>query len=60
MSIKQRAIESAQSKLKRAEYWLSVSDGNEDTIEKKKRTVEVAAYILRAVEAYEEPKEFLS
>ena len=57
MNIKERAIESAQSRLKRAEYWLSISDGNEDTIEKKKRTVEVAAYILRAVEAYEEPTE---
>ena len=53
-SIKERAIESALSRLKRAKYYLSVSKGNEETIEKKKRTVEVAAYILRAVESYEE------
>jgi hypothetical protein len=43
MTIKQRAIESAQSRLKQAEYWLSVSDGNADTIKKKTRAVEIAA-----------------
>lgn len=53
VSLKERAIESAKSRLALAEHNLIVSSGNDATIARKERAVEVARYILCAVKAYQ-------
>ena len=50
MSIATRALTSARDRLKQAEDSYRRSTGNEQTMAKKARCVEVAEYILKAVE----------
>ena len=54
MDIKERALESASARLANAIHNYKVSSGNQDTIARKQRAIDVAAYILRAVQAYNE------
>ena len=53
LTIRERAIESAETRLKMMKFNYENSNGNKVTMEKKKRQVEIAEYILEAVRAYE-------
>lgn len=53
LTIRERAIESAETRLKMMKFNYENSNGNKVTMEKKKRQVEIAEYILEAVKAYE-------
>lgn len=53
MTIRERAIESAETRFKMMKFNYENSHGGKITMEKKKRQVEVAEYILEAVKAYE-------
>lgn len=53
LTIRERAIESAETRVKMMKFNYENSHGGKATMEKKKRQVEVAEYILEAVKAYE-------
>ena len=53
LTIRERALESAETRLMTAKFNYENSRGGKVTLEKKKRQVEVAKYILEAVKAYE-------
>lgn len=53
LTIRERAIESAESRFKMMKFNYENSHGGKITMEKKKRQVEIAEYILEAVKAYE-------
>lgn len=52
LTIRERALESAENRVKAMKFNYENSNGNKVTLEKKKRQVEVAEYILEAVKAY--------
>lgn len=53
LTIRERAIESAETRFKMLKFNYENSHGGKITMEKKKRQVEIAEYILEAVRAYE-------
>lgn len=53
LTIRERALESAENRVKVMRFNYENSEGNKATKEKKKRQVEVAEYILKAVKAFE-------
>lgn len=53
LTIRERALESAENRVKAMKFNYENSHGNKVTLEKKKRQVEIAEYILEAVKAYE-------
>lgn len=53
MTLRQRAIESAKARLVQMVRNLDLSEGNEATLAKRKRQVDVASYTLCAVNAFE-------
>lgn len=53
LTIRERAIESAETRFKMMKFNYENSHGGKTTIEKKKRQMEIAEYILEAVKAYE-------
>lgn len=53
LTIRERTIESTENRVKVMKFNYENSHGGKTTMEKKKRQVEVAEYILEAVKAYE-------
>lgn len=53
LTIRERAIESAETRFKMMKFNYENSHGGKITMEKKKRQMEIAEYILEAVKAYE-------
>ncbi len=53
LTIRERALESAENRVKVMKFNYENSHGNKVTLEKKKRQVEIAEYIYEAVKAYE-------
>ncbi len=53
LTIHERAIESAETRFKMMKFNYENSHGGKITMEKKKRQMEIAEYILKAVKAYE-------
>lgn len=56
MSNIERAIESAQARLEKMELNLRLSDGDENTIAKRKRQLETAKFTLDVLVGYSEEK----
>lgn len=53
LTIRERAIESAETQFKMMKFNYENSHGGKITMEKKKRQMEIAEYILEAAKAYE-------